>query len=75
MTHAAKQIHIKELSDGAIAVHMRCCGDESTDQWHTLYVKPETTEREISDFLAYAKTSCERMHAARCKARAIIEKG
>lgn len=73
--HKAKQIHLKDLGDGAISVLMRCCGDSSTDQWHTLYVKAETTEQEIQDFLAYAQSCCEKQHGARERARAIIEQG
>lgn len=75
MKHEAKRIHAKDLNDGSITMLYRCCGDTTTDQWHTLYLRADTTEKEIQDFLANAKASCERMHAARDRARAIIEKG
>lgn len=75
MSHEAKQIYVKHESDGAIAVLMRCCGDPSTDSWHTIYVQAETTDQEIQDCIAYAKMRCEAQHGARERARAIINQG
>lgn len=75
MAHEAKQVHLKDVGDGAIAVLMRCCGDSSTDQWHTLYVRADTPDQEIQDWLASVKLSCEQQHASRDRARAILSQG
>lgn len=75
MSHEARQIHLKDLGDGAISVLMRCCEDKTTDQWHTLYVKPESTDQEIQDWLASCKSQCEAQHGSRERARAIISGG
>jgi len=72
--HAAKPILVKHDADGAISVLVRCCGDASTDQWHTLYVKASTSSEEVKEFVGYAKSRCEAQHGARMRARAIIEK-
>lgn len=72
--HVAKHVLVKHESDGSIAVLMRCCGDPSTDSWHTLYVQPETSSEEIRVFVDQARSRCEAQHAARENARAIIEK-
>ena len=73
--HTAKRVFIKHEADGILSVLMRCCGDASTDQWHTLYVKQETTDQEIQDWLALTKSRCEAQHSSRERARAIIEQG
>lgn len=73
--HKAKQVHVKAEADGIIAVLMRCCDDSSTDQWHTLYVRPETTDQEVQDFLATAQVRCQTQHGAMERARAIVSKG
>lgn len=75
MSHEARQVNAVHLSDGAIAVCFRCCEDKTTEQWHTLYLKPETTEQEIRDFIAYAKKLTEDMHSVRDHARDILDKG
>lgn len=73
--HSAKVVYTKHESDGAIAVLMRCCGDKTTDQWHTLYVKPETADQEIQAFVASARSRCEQQHGARDRIEAIIKRG
>jgi hypothetical protein len=75
MNHLAKVVHIKHEADGILSVLMRCCEDTSTDQWHTFYVKPETSDQEVQEFHAYAKSRCEQQHGARMRACAIIEQG
>lgn len=35
--HRAEIIEVRQVSDSAIAILARCCGDEMTDSWHTLY--------------------------------------
>lgn len=37
MEHMAKVVEVKHVSDGAVAILARCCDDEMTDSWHTLY--------------------------------------
>lgn len=72
--HVAKHVLVKHESDGVIAVLMRCCGDATTDQWHSIHVQPDTTHEEIQAFIDRARSQCEAQHGARDRARAIIEK-
>lgn len=75
LAHVAKMVHSKMASDGAISVLVRCCDDSTTDQWHTLYVKADTSHEEIVAFIKQAQAACEAQHGARERARAIIENG
>lgn len=75
LEHVAKMVHTKHDSDGSISVLMRCCDDPSTDQWHTLYVKTETSAAEVKAFVKRVRAVCEAQHGARERARAIIESG
>jgi len=73
--HIAKMIISKLESDGAVAVLMRCCDDPATDAWHTLYVKPETSNQDVLAFLKAVQGRTEQQHAAILNARDIMERG
>lgn len=75
MSHTARMVHNKLESDGAIACLMRCCEDASTDSWHTLYIKPETSSQDVQDWLKERLARTEQQHAAVINARGILERG
>lgn len=39
MPHATEIVEVKKLSNGQVAAKIRCCGDASTDHWHTMAVQ------------------------------------
>jgi hypothetical protein len=36
MTHTTEIVEWKQVNDGQFSVMVRCCGDASTDSWHTM---------------------------------------
>jgi len=45
MSHSTEIIEYKKLSNGQFAVRIRCCGNESTDHWHTMVFLHDPVER------------------------------
>jgi len=37
--HTTEIVEAKKLSNGLVAAKIRCCGDASTDHWHTMAVQ------------------------------------
>jgi hypothetical protein len=44
MTHTPEVLETKEINDEQVAYRIRCCGDVTTDSWHTISVLCPTTE-------------------------------
>lgn len=44
MAHQVEVTQTKQLSDGAIAVCIRCCDMDMSDSWHTIYTSGKTQE-------------------------------
>lgn len=42
MPHTLEVTETKQLSDGAIAVCIRCCDNLMSDSWHTIYTAGKT---------------------------------
>ena len=38
MAHTTEIVEFKKISNGQFSYLIRCCGDQSTDHWHTLGV-------------------------------------
>jgi len=38
MSHQTEVVGYKKLSNGQVSVCIRCCGQESTDSWHSMLV-------------------------------------
>jgi hypothetical protein len=70
MPHVAKVIEKKQLSDGAIAIRLRCCGDPSTDSIATLYVKADT---DVAAWAAKEKTRVQDAHARMLAAHVALD--
>jgi hypothetical protein len=51
MPHSTEIVEVKKLSNGQVAAKIRCCGDASTDHWHTMAVQvasdPETRKASL----------------------------
>lgn len=74
MTHTTKIVEKKILSDGAIAVRVRCCGDSSTDSVTTIYIKPSTTEKEVGDLMQKHHDHVSKQHEALLRALELVSK-
>lgn len=37
----------KKIADGSILVRLRCCGDETSDSWHTLQLTHEAHNPDV----------------------------
>lgn len=44
MAHTLEITETKQLADGAIAVCIRCCDNQMSDSWHTIYTAGKTQE-------------------------------
>lgn len=73
MTHQAKVIKVIEAGDGLLAVHARCCGEASTESVLTLH-ELHRDEAEIDSDIALHLARIEKLHDARDKAKAHIER-
>ena len=65
-THASKLIGRKKLTDGQFAVLIRCCGDQTTDSWHTLSVTKDTAKADVTAWIAGRQQHVEDGHAVAC---------
>lgn len=72
MTHVAKLVEVKPLSDGALSVRARCCDDPTTDSCRTIYgLEQHTTETLDSDIEGHL-AAVKRNHEIREKAFAYL---
>ncbi len=46
--HIAEAIRYRHVADGAVAVLARCCGDSSTDSWHSFYDVAKMSDEDIT---------------------------
>jgi len=74
MTHTTKIVEKKIVSNGAIAVRVRCCDDSSTDSVTTIYIKPSMTEKEIVDLVQNHHAYVSRQHETLLRAAELISK-
>lgn len=73
MTHQAKVVKVIEAGDGLLAVHARCCGDATTESVLTLH-ELHRGEAQIDADIAAHLTRIEKLHDARDRAKAHIER-
>jgi hypothetical protein len=71
--HKAGVIDHRQISNGAIAVRGRCCGDPATDSTATIYLTGAETEAEIQALIQEHLGRIEARHAAVEKAREVLE--
>lgn len=67
-------VDTKVLSDGQLAVLVRCENDPTTDSWHTMTIDPNMDDAEIDTFIASNiadhKQRVARLYTARQKVHA-----
>ena len=51
MDHTTEVVETKQVADSMIAVKIRCCGDASTDSWHSLETSSQQTDEERQAWL------------------------
>jgi len=73
MEHVSKIIEKKKLSDGQIAVLIRCCEDVTTDSWHTLTLTTDTAPDDVTAWLVERKANVQTQHAASLAAAAVLD--
>lgn len=61
--HDPQIISIQQISDGAIAVRVRCCGDPSTDSSYTEFFTPDTDFTSVQSNIESHKTRVADQHA------------
>ena len=72
--HNAGVVKATRVSNAAVAVHGRCCGDETSDVAHTIYLKAGMTDAEIEGKVQAHLRSVEAQHAAMQAADVVFEK-
>lgn len=70
MTHTTEIVQYKKLSNGQFSYCVRCCGNQSTDSWHTLDFSGDPAERARALDAARQRVASE--HDAAVKAEAEI---
>lgn len=67
MPHTPEIIHIEALTDGAVSVRVRCCGDPLTDSIHKQHFTAETDLADVRAKIETHKTRVADLHAANQK--------
>lgn len=62
--HSVTAVKVERISNGAIAVHLRCCGNPSTDHPHTMYRLHLSDTATIDKKLAEAAKDVADQHAS-----------
>ncbi len=82
--HNVAVVEKKKIADGSISVRLRCCGDESSDSWHTLQLTHEARNpdeeggvhacapEEVQAWLDGRKVVVANLHEAHLQADALL---
>lgn len=73
MIHSSTVINVQKVSDGIIAVKIRCCGDPSTDSVlsvHELHRPDEEIQKDVEEHRARV----EQLHQQAQRAEELINK-
>lgn len=71
--HKSKVTAVKVLSDGQLAVKVRCCEDESTASWLTVNNTHEHDADSLREIVVAHQLRVEAHHAKRDKAHAFLK--
>ena len=78
MTHTTEIISTKQLSDEAVSVRVRCCGNPATDSVLTIYGVGKITEKQLTaDINKHhdrVATKCHGMQSGRALLNAMVAK-
>lgn len=77
MSHITEVVAIQKLNNGQISVCVRCCGNPSTDHWHTMAAEVCGDTNRKQESIAFAHKYCAEQHAFMDKAmaEAVLEIG
>ena len=70
MIHETKIVSKQSVSNGVIAVTLRCCDDSTTDSVATIHVTPDT---DVTAWVAAERARVEGEHQAILDAHAALE--
>lgn len=74
MAHISKVVEWREVSNGQIAVKIRCCDDPSTDHWHTMASQVAADNGRLMSSLATAHSLVTDQHDKHTKAKENLKK-
>lgn len=74
MAHKAEVVAQKQLSDGALAICVRCCDDPLTDSWHTVYDLENVDDAAMDNEIAMHVNNVEKKHAGMERVKQHIQK-
>lgn len=72
MAHTALVVETKQLSNGAVAIKHRCCGDSTSDRSATMYISAETTTEQVQEWELAERTKAQTLHASVENARNLL---
>ena len=70
MTHTVEVAQYKKLSNGQVSLCLRCCGNASTDHWHTMDVSVASDPEKRAASLEPIRAFISQQHDAAIKAEA-----
>ena len=74
MPHITKVVEWKELSNGQVAVRIRCCDDPATDHWHTMASSVAADPDKLTSSIAAEHTKLATRHEVHEKAKRNLKK-
>ena len=70
--HTVEITNHKQLSNGQLAVLGRCCGDDSTQSWHTMASAVVTDPTKLQDSLNWFHNRVATEHEAMIQSKVIV---
>lgn len=74
MSHQTEIVQYKNLSDGQIAVLLRCCKKPITDHWHTMAVSVAADPQKLADSINAQFVTLEARHDDSLQAEKELDK-
>ena len=68
--HTTEIVEFKKLSNGQFAICIRCCGNPSTDSWHTMAADVMATSKKKKESVGLAQKKVAKEHDDAIKAEA-----
>lgn len=73
MPHSSSIVNVHEAADGILSVTIRCCGDPKTDSVVSIH-ELARSEEEIDQDVAVHRSRVEKMHEAKGRVKAHLER-
>ena len=68
MSHQTEIVGYKKINNGQFAVCIRCCGNASTDSWHTMAANVMADPKKRKDSIKAARARTAKAHGDALKA-------